>query len=69
MVDTVRQFISTFSQYGLSRSAMTGGYGLAESCVYVSDDGHRALEVRREPLASEDRVEVVSEWNVVDDRR
>ena len=69
VVDTVKQFISTFSQYGLSRSAMTGGYGLAESCVYVSDDGHRALEIRREPLASENRVEVVSEWSVVDDSK
>ena len=67
VVDTVKQFLTTFTPFGLRRVAMTGGYGLAESCVYVSDGGHRALEVQREPLASEDRVDVVREWNVVED--
>lgn len=43
VVSTVKQFIETFAPYGLRRDAMTGGYGLAESCVYVCDGGHQAF--------------------------
>lgn len=55
-VDVAKQFIETFSQYGLARSAMTGGYGLAESCVYVSDDGHGVLTVDREAFETKNEV-------------
>ena len=53
VVSTVKQFIETFAPYGLRRDAMTGGYGLAESCVYVCDGGHQALSVCRETLEKE----------------
>lgn len=62
VVSTVKQFVETFAPYGLRRDAMTGGYGLAESCVYVCDGGHQALSVRREKLEKEGKVEVLSVW-------
>lgn len=63
IVSVVKQFISVFSEYGLKRDAMTGGYGLAESCVYVCDGGHKALRLNREPFERDNRVEVVSVWD------
>lgn len=63
VVATVKQFIDMLSPYGLRSDAMTGGYGLAESCVYVCDGGHQALSVRREKLEKEGIVEVLSVWN------
>lgn len=59
-VDVALQFIATFAQFGLSRHAMTGGYGLAESCVYVCDGGHGVLRVEREAF-ERDEVKAV-EW-------
>ena len=59
-VDVALKFISTFAQFGLSRHAMTGGYGLAESCVYVCDGGHGVLRVEREAF-ERDEVKAV-EW-------
>ena len=47
-VEVATQFITTFATFGLNRQAMTGGYGLAESCVYVCDGGHGVLTVERE---------------------
>ena len=47
-VEVATQFIATFAKFGLNRQAMTGGYGLAESCVYVCDGGHGVLTVERE---------------------
>ena len=52
-VPVVRQFRSTLARFGLSPHALTGGYGLAESCVYVSDGGHRALAVDRTALGND----------------
>ena len=65
VVSTVKQFIETFAPYGLRRDAMTGGYGLAESCVYVCDGGHQALSVCRETLEKEGKVEVLRVWKEV----
>ena len=59
-VDVAMQFISTFAQFGLDRKAMTGGYGLAESCVYVCDGGHGVLRVERSAFEC-DEVKVL-EW-------
>ena len=59
-VDVALQFIATFAQFGLPRHAMTGGYGLAESCVYVCDGGHGVLRVEREAF-ERDEVKAV-EW-------
>lgn len=59
-VDVALQFITTFAQFGLPRHAMTGGYGLAESCVYVCDGGHGVLRVEREAF-ERDEVKAV-EW-------
>lgn len=59
-VDVALQFIATFVQFGLPRHAMTGGYGLAESCVYVCDGGHGVLRVEREAF-ERDEVKAV-EW-------
>lgn len=52
-VPVVRQFRSTLARFGLSPHALTGGYGLAESCVYVSDGGHRAIAVDRIALGDD----------------
>ena len=65
VVSTVKQVIETFAPYGLRRDAMTGGYGLAESCVYVCDGGHQALSVCRETLEKEGKVEVLRVWKEV----
>lgn len=56
-VDVVRRFRSVLAPFKLSPHAITGGYGLAESCVYVCDGGHRALAVDRE-LLEKDEIEV-----------
>ena len=56
-VDVVRRFKSVLAPFKLSPHAITGGYGLAESCVYVCDGGHRALAVDRE-LLEKDQIEV-----------
>ncbi len=63
VVSVVKQFVSVFREYGLKREVMTGGYGLAESCVYVCDGGHQALTLKREPFEKENHVEVMSIWN------
>lgn len=56
-MDVVRRFKSVLAPFKLSPHAITGGYGLAESCVYVCDGGHRALAVDRE-LLEKDQIEV-----------
>ena len=63
VVSVVKQFVSVFREYGLRHGVMTGGYGLAESCVYVCDGGHQALMLKREPYEKENRVEVIGVWN------
>ena len=66
-VEVAKQFIKTFSAYGLSREAMTGGYGLAESCVYVSDDGHGVLTIDRDAFEKENHVIPLSYYNCITD--
>ena len=66
-VDIAKQFINTFSKQGLARSAMTGGYGLAESCVYVSDDGHGVLTIEREAFEKKNEVVPVTYYDCVKD--
>ena len=56
-VDVVRRFRAALAPLKLSPHAITGGYGLAESCVYVCDGGHRALAVDRE-LLEQDKIVV-----------
>lgn len=41
--DEYTEFYQTFKSTGLRKSALTTGYGLAESVVYVSDSGHNGL--------------------------
>lgn len=38
--DDYMYFYLTFKKYGLKKSSLATGYGLAESVVYVSDSGH-----------------------------
>ena len=60
--EIMKQFIEIAStEFGLNRSALVGGYGLAESCVYVSDEGQQILRIRREVFERDQTVEVVSE--------
>ena len=66
-VAVAKQFIKTFSAYGLSREAMTGGYGLAESCVYVSDDGHGVLTIDRDAFEKDNHVIPLSYYNCITD--
>ena len=40
--DEYTEFYQTFKSTGLRKSALTTGYGLAESVVYVSDSGHNS---------------------------
>ena len=46
---------------------MTGGYGLAESCVYVSDDGHGILTIDREAFEQNNQVVPLSYVNCITD--
>lgn len=65
-VEIARQFVElAATEFGLSRAAFVGGYGLAESCVYVSDDGQKILRIRRDPFEREQIVAVVSEEDCV----
>ena len=41
--DEYTEFYQTFKSTGLRKSALTTGYGLAESVVYVSDSGHNSV--------------------------
>ena len=68
-VEVARKFITVCSTMGLKRAAFTGGYGLAESCVYVTDGGQRILRLRRDLFEKEQIVEVVSEEDIVTQRK
>lgn len=64
-VDVAKQFIETFSKYGLSRNAMTGGFGLAESCVYVCDDGHGVLRVKRDVFETDNVAKPIDYYDCI----
>ena len=64
-VESTKQFISLFKQYGLNPSAMTGGYGLAESCVYVCDEGHGILTFEREMFEKENKIVPVRYYDCI----
>ena len=53
--DTISNFMNKFSACGLPSTAFAGGYGLAESTLYVTctrpDSGHKFIEVSAEKLA------------------
>ena len=57
--DVIKLFLDTFEPLGLSRSAMTPGYGLAEHTVYVCDGGKQVLKVSKTRLEVDGVVEQV----------
>lgn len=56
--DTSEHFAAVFAPFGFTQSAMSIGYGLAESVVYVCDGGRRALPLRRSCLEMHKKVEL-----------
>ena len=66
--DEYTEFFQTFKSTGLRKSALTTGYGLAESVVYVSDSGHNSLRGGQvisidKNLLKENKIKIVSPNN------
>ena len=51
---TVNVFFDTFQQYGLKRSSLRVGYGLAEICVYATEHHVEFFRANRDALESGD---------------
>ena len=66
--DEYSEFYQTFKSTGLRKEALTTGYGLAESVVYVSDSGHNGLRGGQvitvdKDLLKENQIKIVSQNN------
>ena len=66
--DEYTEFYQTFKSTGLRKSALTTGYGLAESVVYVSDSGHNGVRGGQvisvdKDLLKENQIKIVSPNN------
>jgi acyl-CoA synthetase (AMP-forming)/AMP-acid ligase II len=66
--DEYTEFYQTFKSTGLRKSAITTGYGLAESVVYVSDSGHNSVRGGQvisvdKDLLKDNKIKIVSPNN------
>lgn len=48
---------------------MTGGFGLAESCVYVCDEGHGVLRVKRDLFETDNIAKPVDYYDCITDSK